>query len=426
MHLPTFSRLWLACENPVLGRELRERMRGARSYGITGAYTAAICAWVFLLYTGLNHLFRDLPPPQAAPLLGEGIWTWGCVLQGFLLPLAMPALTAGAITYEREREMLELLLLTHQSPVRICLGKLFSGVGLGLTLLAASVPPLCLCLFLGGVTPEEMAASLCVLASAVVMAGAVGLAASTVARTTSIAATFSYLTLGFVIVGMPLILGFIANAPRHSAASDAEIAAMIAACFAATFAPAVGLAALLLALSRRRRPNAAAPLPRSRWLLVGGLTWCALSTIVSHPGMTELMQSGRSLLLFHPGTAVLARMSAPSFAPAPARAVVSLRYYNSQNLYAYYPYDPGPSASALEALQDRLLGISYSTVNTQAATFPGSKQLRSGLEIVVDVLWTSAWIVPHLWWMGSLLYLSVGAWCFLIAVVRVRRMRSDS
>ncbi|HTE20136.1 MAG TPA: hypothetical protein VK689_17365, partial [Armatimonadota bacterium] len=110
---------WDWLENPVLGREFRGRMRGSRSYVITGSYTLVVMVFVLGAYWFLAARESGEPMNQLAAEVGRGIWLWGCLAQALLLPLMVPAFTCGAITQERERESLELLLLTRQSPMQI-------------------------------------------------------------------------------------------------------------------------------------------------------------------------------------------------------------------------------------------------------------------------------------------------------------------
>lgn len=291
-------RVWNRCENPVMDRELRTRMRGARSHLITAGYTLLVMACVLIVY---YYLGRETTPQllnQHAAQTGRAIWMWGCITQALLLPLVVPALTCGAITLEREREMLELLLLTRQSPFQICLGKLGSGVSLGLVLVLASIPVLSLTFVLGGVAPSEVLACVAVLAASVVAAGALGLAASALAPKTASASAASYLLVGFALLGVPLLLYLVDRAYSLSmTGSDLGILAVLGACLAITFVPAMGLATLIHALQRRRSPQ---PVSRTKWLLTGGLCWSSLLALLCLPGMTTVLLEGWILLALHP------------------------------------------------------------------------------------------------------------------------------
>lgn len=288
-------------ENPVLGKEFRSRMRGARAHVITGGYTLAVISFVLVAY-GILANQADTSGNVLASSVGSGIWTWGCLAQGILVPLMVPAFTCGAITLERERDLLELLLLTRQSAFQICLGKWASGVGLGLILILSSVPVLSLSLLLGGVAPEQILACLAVLVTAVLAVGSFGLAVSTFCQKTVTATTLTYSIIGFLVVGLPLTSLLMAQASMaDQASSEFGILAMLLACILTAFPPAVTAAGTLYALRIRR--GGAIP-ARSWWILTSGLCWAGMLLLLYLPGMTELLLQGHVLLLLHPVFAI--------------------------------------------------------------------------------------------------------------------------
>lgn len=292
---------WDRLENPVMGREFRSRMRGARSYLITGAYTVLVALIVLSVYWALtvNGPTGNISATnQRAADAGRGIWTWGCLVQAFILPLLVPAFTCGAITLEREREMLELLLLTRQSALQICLGKLASGVGLGLILIAASVPVLSLSLVLGGVAPHEIAACVTVLAASVIASGALGLVMSCLAPRTVVATALCYLVVGFGMLGMPFLLAVLGAANSASTTgSEFGILAMLGALVVASFPPGVGVGIAILAAQSRRTGTAP-----ERYQVIGtvGISWALFLGTLYLPGMSELLLQGNALLFLHP------------------------------------------------------------------------------------------------------------------------------
>ena len=295
-----------------MGREFRSRMRGARSYWITGGYTLLVSVMVLVVYHFAGFGTAVTASTKAADV-GRAIWLWGCVGQAIVLPLVVPAFTCGAITLERERDMLELLLLTRQSPFQICFGKLLSGAGLGLTLVLASVPVLSLSFLLGGVAPFEVAASVCVLASAVIAAAALGLAASSIAPRTQSASATSYAIVGFTLIGFPLLMTLVHNANSFSTTNaELGILAMLIAYIAITFVPGVALAAVIHFFYRRRHPQ---PVTRAWWELTAGLSWCGLLALLYLPGMTELLLEGSLLLELHPVSVIAGLMN--NVAPSP-------------------------------------------------------------------------------------------------------------
>ena len=335
-------------ENPVMERELRSRMRGGRSYLITGGYTLLVGICVLIVYSQVPATASALAMGEVASRTGRAIWTWGCCVQAVLLPLMVPAFTCGAITLERERDLLELLLLTRQSPAQICLGKLGSGAGLGLMLVFASVPVLSLSVVLGGVAPMEMVATVCVLTSGVVAAGALGLVVSSLCMRTMNATWIAYLIAGGAIVGFPVITSLMgqARAMQETGSEWAVLVTLLAFIFAA-LPPA---AALSLVTSRIGRKPGAEPRSRVWWLATIGGWWCLFALLMYVPPVQAVLFQGQLLTFFHPISAILGVM------------------------------EPG-----------------YARSNP---------------------------VIPHLWWMCSLLYLGLAAWFILVATLRVRALRS--
>jgi len=315
---PRMRRAWAALENPVMGRELRSRMRGARSYGITAGYVAVLAACVLMSYWMLASSYQGEALNQRAAHVGRNLWMVGCMAQSLLLVLVTPAFTCGSITLERERHLLEMLLLTRQSPVQVCLGKFGAGVGLGLTLVLASMPALSIALLLGGVSPAQIGACLCVLVTSVLAAGALGLAASAFSTRTIVATARAYGVVGAGFFGVP-IFGIFLSQGRFDAvgSSDGGLLFLMAVTLVLTFPVAAGFALLLSGLRRRK----ASPPTRLWWIVSIGLSETLL-LLVCLPGITGaiiqlLFTEGFFVpLLFHPMVAVFAVMNEPAGLPS--------------------------------------------------------------------------------------------------------------
>ncbi len=273
----TLTRAWERFENPVLGREFRSRFRGARSYVITGVYTLLVGA-IFLIVYGatVGSLEDSLSQNAQAARIGRGVWLAGCITQAILLPLTAPAFTCGAITMERERSMLELLLLTRLSAWQIAVGKFTSGTGQALMLLLASAPVLALSFLLGGVAPEEMGAALLVLATTILFAGSLGLYASTLAHKTRASIVLAYLVMGYQMIVIPICQAMLESGPGSS--DPVPTVQQLGGALGLTLPGVALLIALWTALPSRHREARSSP-----WLLaIGGLaTWGGLLILVS-------------------------------------------------------------------------------------------------------------------------------------------------
>lgn len=300
-------------ENPVMIRELRSRMRGARSYVIILIYALTVSTFVLAAYAWLSTERATSETNRLAAEMGRAIWMWGCAAQAGLLPLLVPGFTCGAITIEREKELFDLLLLTRLTPAQICAGKLGSGVVLGLMLVLCSVPVLALSAFLGGVSPGEMAASVVVLVTSVLASGALGLAASSVAPRTASATILAYSVVGFGMVGLPLLGWFLSGAAAvTSRGSELGILLTLLGLVLLAFPPAVGAALCVQAVRLRRGANVP---DRASWMLITGLCWAALLLLLYVPGVSAVLLQGGYFWVLHPVAAIVGLMAAGGGSP---------------------------------------------------------------------------------------------------------------
>ncbi|MFZ5816483.1 MAG: ABC transporter permease [Bacillota bacterium] len=192
--------------NPVLMREARVRMRGWRAPGLIALYVGllgAIAVFIFAVFVATEG------PSAFAPQLGSIIYTVLAVVQLALLVLAAPGLTAGAISGERERQTLDLLLVTRMSPFQVVVGKLLAAVGFALLLMFASLPIYGILFLFGGFSLYRLALTALIYLVTVLLLGSVGLYFSAVFKRTQAAVVTSYgLALGTIAV-TPILAAFI-------------------------------------------------------------------------------------------------------------------------------------------------------------------------------------------------------------------------
>ena len=139
--------------NPVLLKELKLRFRFFKS--ITGLlfYLAALLVFVggFLIIVTEFSNQRYLRPDESFIL-----FIMLAMLQMALVLFITPGLTAGAISSEREKQTLNMLLMTTQSSAQIVIGKMTSSIAyLGL-LLMAGLPIYSVVFLFGGVSPWQL------------------------------------------------------------------------------------------------------------------------------------------------------------------------------------------------------------------------------------------------------------------------------
>ena len=167
--------------NPVLARELTERMRGLRATVMLSAYLVVLGLVVVLVYRSESDAagsFGASPVTELATA-GEGIFEWTLLFAMLLVLFLVPGFTAGAVAGERERQTLVPLQVSLLSPRSIVLGKIGSSVAFTLLLVLATLPLLTVAYLIGGVTLGDV-----VRGTGMVMFTAVGIAALSVACST--------------------------------------------------------------------------------------------------------------------------------------------------------------------------------------------------------------------------------------------------
>ena len=106
--------------------------------------------------------------------------------------IVTPAVTAGAISSERERLTYEMLLATPLRPASLLWGKLISALGYVFLLILAAVPMASLVFTFGGVAPLDMVRVLIVLTATAATLGVIGVTLSAWLGRTVRATVLSY------------------------------------------------------------------------------------------------------------------------------------------------------------------------------------------------------------------------------------------
>ena len=194
-------------DNPVVTKELRGRMRGSRTYWLLFGYVLLLSLILFFSYLAwwAQHSTEMQNGGSSAGFtVGRTFFKILFYSQAVMMALITPALTAGAISVEREQRTFELLRGSILRPGAIVWGKLASSVSFVILLLTSSLPLLSLCFLLGGVSPGEVFFAYLLLIGDAFLFGAIGLCWSAYAANTATATVLSYLTLiVFFVVTVP-------------------------------------------------------------------------------------------------------------------------------------------------------------------------------------------------------------------------------
>src|SRR4029453_7538696 len=207
-------------------KELRGRMRGRRAFTILTVYLLFLAAFAWGGGRTAERAYGSsrLPGGSAAfasALIGQEIFGALLIVETLLVVFLAPAMTAGAISLEREKQTLDMLATTPISSLAIVMGKLFSALTYVFILIIASIPLTAMVFVFGGVGPDEGARGYAVLFVTAIGMGSLGLFVSALLQRTPAATIVTFfgvlaLTLGtlFIVLFWTTMAGLGPNGSR--------------------------------------------------------------------------------------------------------------------------------------------------------------------------------------------------------------------
>jgi ABC-type transport system involved in multi-copper enzyme maturation permease subunit len=170
---------------------------------------------IFILLVGglgwaIFSVMASAPRYTGSPVnqYGPQLFMWLIIFEVVLLAFITPALTAGSISGERERQTIDLLFVTPLRPFAIIWGKLLASMSFVLLLLILSVPIFSLVFLFGGIELDQMVSAFAVVGVSALTFGLLGLAFSSLFRRT-LAATVAAYGAAFVLMVGSLVYGLL-------------------------------------------------------------------------------------------------------------------------------------------------------------------------------------------------------------------------
>jgi ABC-type transport system involved in multi-copper enzyme maturation permease subunit len=232
--------------NPIVAKELRSRMRGWHAFALLTAYTCVIGALGWLVYD------TDISSAgNAVGLSATGAQVFRVLAAAVMATVALivPGLVGPAISGERERQTLDLLLVTPLRSSTIVVGKLFAALYFVIFLVVACVPLFCVAFLLGGVSLSEVVEAVIFTLVGAFTLGSISMLASVMLRQVSASTVVSYLAMLVLAVG-PVAGGYALNRALDQPAQNGPAPFNIAQASTTSgvveaLSPAVGAASLL-------------------------------------------------------------------------------------------------------------------------------------------------------------------------------------
>ena len=196
--------------NPVLLKEMRQRFR---------TFKTPLIMSMYLLVTGglcLGYIFmrwRNMPGYYQPGMSRELFITFSMV-QLALIAFVVPGLTSGSISAEREKQTLNVLLVTRLRPLGIVLGKMISSCSFMVIILLATLPLYNIIILYGGFSPGQLAGIFAFYLVTLIAFGSVGMACSAYFKKTGASVVVSYIIILAIMAGTILIGAFIYEVTR--------------------------------------------------------------------------------------------------------------------------------------------------------------------------------------------------------------------
>ncbi len=192
-------------------KELRGRMRGRRAFVILTIYLLLLGGFAWMVELLMERSYMSgfgSSAAYASAAIGQGIFAALLMLETLQVIFLAPSATAGAISLEREKQTLDMLIATPISSVAIVLGKLLSALTYVFLLIVASVPLTAVVFVYGGVSPEDVLKGYAVLLATALGLGAFGLFCSSLVKRTQAATAISIFGVLAVSIGSLFLLVF--------------------------------------------------------------------------------------------------------------------------------------------------------------------------------------------------------------------------
>jgi ABC-2 type transport system permease protein len=176
--------------NPMIRKELRQRMRERRGWLLPSLYLLVLCAVVAFAY-----FLTTVEAPRGniqGSTVGVAIFLTLAYAQLALLLLMAPIFSAGSITIEKEQRTLAALFTSLLTSTQIWWGKFVSSLLFVLLLLVTSLPVLSMAFAFGGVGPWEVFSATLTTVIIVASVSAVSLYCSSAFRRSIHATAVSY------------------------------------------------------------------------------------------------------------------------------------------------------------------------------------------------------------------------------------------
>jgi ABC-2 type transport system permease protein len=189
--------------NPLVVKDGLARMRSWWAPGVVALYLVILGLFACLVFA---VSLASAPRAWGLARVGSSAFAALALAQLALVCLFAPGVAAGAISGERERQTLEVLLVSGVSSLSLVWGKLIASIAFLLLLIAAALPLFATVFLFGGIDAQQFVITQVLTVVTAATAGAASLFWSAVFRRTLISTVAAYgvtftATVGTLVLG---------------------------------------------------------------------------------------------------------------------------------------------------------------------------------------------------------------------------------
>ena len=196
--------------NPVYKKELKLSVRNKKLPIIISLYNVVLAAFSLMAF------YATFGSGVYGGMMGYGqivnyaaileLYVAIAIMQIILVVFIAPALTAGSIAGERERQTLDILLTTKLTSGQIIRGKLLSSISDLILVVFSSIPVMAIVFSIGGVRIKDLCQLILLIVVTAILAGSIGICMSAVFKKTMVATIATYSVILVFGLGYPLFV----------------------------------------------------------------------------------------------------------------------------------------------------------------------------------------------------------------------------
>lgn len=191
--------------NPIYKKELKQNSRMKKTAIMLLFYNTMLAIFgLFALYLIFNSHNKSGYPIEYSNMLK--IYSIITGIEFVLVLFIIPAMTAGTIAGEREKQTLDILLTTRVSIWQIVTGKLAASISMMVLLAFSSLPIIAIVFSVGGITLLDLAEYMIFITVTAIFIGSIGLFFSALCKSTTAATVCSYMLVLLITAGLALLL----------------------------------------------------------------------------------------------------------------------------------------------------------------------------------------------------------------------------